>query len=438
MTPSIWQVIGNSIFEMVGITFIGLSLEYKRGRLISAFIFQATYTGIALSLFLFKLSGSLALIWYLAFLLEVLFLSSSRTKDKIIGYGFLICFELPFILGIEHLTLALRLAKAEYASNYMAVAISSIYAIIFACIMSIVFLLRRRNKHKQSAQQRQRLWPFVFFPISQALLLMMLMSQRNADFHENNRFSIASLQPEAIGAVLSVLALLCLIADVILFWVMRKNAERIELQARLQMEEYQREQSAIYYEVLEKDATDMRKVRHDLNNLLQAVYLVLNDASEDKRQKVVPLIEQMQGAIENLQLEQYTHHALLNALLTNQLWRCRDMEVCLEIEIALPDPLSIADMDLCRAFSNLLDNAIRAASTAEQEQRWVRVSCFRESDYLYIRLENGKPLKLVADTKSHRGYGNAILGEIAKKYCGRFVCEDCEDTYKALLVMKVC
>ena len=81
----------------------------------------------------------------------------------------------------------------------------------------------------------------------------------------------------------------------------------------------------------------------------------------------------------------------------------------------MPEEISIKQMDLCRIFGNLLDNAIRACESGQA----IHLTSGVLGNYLVINCENPTS-KAPGETPEGSGYGKLILKDIAKQYRGEF------------------
>lgn len=88
----------------------------------------------------------------------------------------------------------------------------------------------------------------------------------------------------------------------------------------------------------------------------------------------------------------------------------------------MPRFVGIEDVDICKAYVNIFDNAINAAKALE-ENRYIKIRSFVDENdgMLYISSENAvapdyeeKKKKRTGD----HGYGLKILEETAEKYGG--------------------
>ena len=95
---------------------------------------------------------------------------------------------------------------------------------------------------------------------------------------------------------------------------------------------------------------------------------------------------------------------------------------------------SVAPLDLCSMFSNLLDNAIRACEELPEDKRIIDLSARNQGDYLLIRCDN-PALEHPGNQPQGTGYGKKILRDIAERYHGEFQTSFADGVFTARLIL---
>ena len=111
----------------------------------------------------------------------------------------------------------------------------------------------------------------------------------------------------------------------------------------------------------------------------------------------------------------YCSIPIVNVVLSEKEKICEEKNVRLEVGLRMPEEMNIKQMDLCRIFGNLLDNAIRACESGQV----IYLTSGVLGEYLMINCEN-PALKAPGEIPEGSGYGKLILKEIAKQYRGEF------------------
>ena len=112
----------------------------------------------------------------------------------------------------------------------------------------------------------------------------------------------------------------------------------------------------------------------------------------------------------------------LARIASNKANECRKNDIAYDFDLNVPRFVGIEDVDICKAYVNIFDNAINAAKALE-ENRYIKIRSFVDENdgMLYISSENAvapdyeeKKKKRTGD----HGYGLKILEDTAEKYGG--------------------
>lgn len=242
--------------------------------------------------------------------------------------------------------------------------------------------------------------------------------------NEDNKF---------VFIVIAAAALLCVITDFVMMIMVRKLSQGELIKEELKLREYQNELNLDYYKSLEKNSEQARKLRHDMANLIQTVQLL----SENKNDKEIAeqLILQLNNEISEIHLEKYTENSLINTIAVNKAELCREKKIDFDFRIDIPSRLDFEEIDICKAFVNIIDNAINAVENLEEKERRMNFSCYMDGKNLVLCSKN--PYNEFTK-KSHKGQGlgKKILKDIALKYNGEFLVEEKAGFYTAVLTLE--
>lgn len=176
-----------------------------------------------------------------------------------------------------------------------------------------------------------------------------------------------------------------------------------------------------YYDEINRRYQESRKIRHDIQNHLLALNMLIESGNIDSARKY---INEVSEQTELAAMPVKTGSEVLDALLFKKTEQAQEKQVSLIFEVSCSlMECGISDYDLCTVFGNIIDNAIEAVN----EKDTVTVKLSNQHDMLYISCENviRKPLKKRGDriltTKPYplsHGYGIARVREIAARYEG--------------------
>ena len=171
----------------------------------------------------------------------------------------------------------------------------------------------------------------------------------------------------------------------------------------------------------------LRAQRHDFMNHLQVVHSLIELG---EHAEAGDYIEKIYTSIEIVNSILKTGFPAVNAILEAKRQACenRGIEVTMDIRTDLAD-IPIPSWELCRLFSNIIDNAINALSEA-QSAKCLGIEIYEDIHSYWFRISNNGPAippqiwKRIFDVgfttheKSGEGMGLAICHRIVTEYGG--------------------
>ncbi|MBQ3006732.1 MAG: GHKL domain-containing protein [Clostridia bacterium] len=239
--------------------------------------------------------------------------------------------------------------------------------------------------------------------------------------------------------VIGVASLFYMVSDVVLFVMMRKLSQSEKIKEELRFREYKNQINLDYYKSIEKNAEETRKLRHDMANILQ-VAAHLFEGNEKDKETSEQMFSQIEKEISEIHLEKYTDNSLVNAIISNKAAFCRENGVDYSFDIRIPNEINIEEIDICKAYVNIIDNAINAVLFLSNEKRKIEIKSFVDNGTFFISSKNcciSKERKSKKSNSEEHGFGQKILSDIAEKYDGKFVTEQTDNLYTALLAIRV-
>ena len=204
-----------------------------------------------------------------------------------------------------------------------------------------------------------------------------------------------------------------------------------------QNKEFQKniEAQAKHYSDLAKANYELRRFKHDFNNIKIGLEKVLSD---NDYEAALSIIENSNYEIQDhahKMLEFDTGNGIVDALLSDKQSKANKSNTRIVFSGSVP-PASIAPTDLCVLFGNTLDNAIEACEKFENgTAKIIFVSCKCNSGFAFISITNpvaddvvirGNSIDSTKADKASHGYGLYSLNKIVKKLDGslNLFCED--------------
>ena len=200
--------------------------------------------------------------------------------------------------------------------------------------------------------------------------------------------------------------------------------ERFLMQAQESDEEnmHLMEKQLKYYRNIELMDTELRKFRHDIKNHFMCMeYLFRNDKQEELDRYFLNL----QQAFSFQEKLYVSGNDIIDAILNHDLHSGCNKEVKITVYGSLPPLKTVAAMDLCTVFSNLLSNAIASANKVDEEQNpEIIIRFMGGNSYFSITVSNSfvNDIQDAKKKKKDRNHGHGIhnIRETVEKYKGSF------------------
>lgn len=217
-----------------------------------------------------------------------------------------------------------------------------------------------------------------------------------------------------------ILSLVTLAADYVFMHIAIKSVNGIQEKQRLELLEKESELNYEYYAGLQKDATEMRKYRHDVNNIIQTIRYMMDMPSEESKEEILRITDQLEKEINEIGLKKYTNNNLVNCILANNEKRFNNKNISCDFNVVFPETTNISELDICRLLTNIFDNAYNALTSSKSSEKSIVLNIDCKDGYIYLKEENiiNKPNNEQNKKDSH--YGLEIIKSIAEKYNGIF------------------
>lgn len=220
---------------------------------------------------------------------------------------------------------------------------------------------------------------------------------------------------QAISALTMFTVFLVLLVVIVVFVTIRRvSAYTREVQSFVER---------AYYDELDRRHEETRKIRHDMNNHLLALGLLIEKGDlTNAKTYIGEISEELDQTIMPVR----TGSNVLDALIWQKLRQAHmhNIDIQTEIHCSVKDR-NISDYDLCGIFGNILDNAMEAVTGMDKPTIHLFIS--NQLNMLYISCKNpyqgelkkrGEKFFTTKGDIEHHGYGIVRVKEIAKAYDG--------------------
>ena len=299
-------------------------------------------------------------------------------------------------------------------ASYKTLIVITIYDIVLFltfCIFSYYYSKKEKKILSKS------LLLFFLVPLSQFLIFYSI--SRNAYKSHDIFFEYVNFRVLSLGSVVAV------IADILLFIALMENSKAKRNLMKLAQLEYNAKLSQNYYENIVKNAEQLMKYKHDINNMLTAATNLINSEDEHNRVDGLNMLEELKQKNQKTTIPFYCENPIVNAVLYDKEAYANENDVDFNFEVKIPQHLPISLTDLCSIFTNLIDNAVNNAAKSKNKSAELKAWC--DMGFLFVKTKNflndaDNEVKKsdfdINNIKSH-GYGLDILEDISKKYDGK-------------------
>lgn len=173
-------------------------------------------------------------------------------------------------------------------------------------------------------------------------------------------------------------------------------------------------------DILNESNENTRILRHDIRHYATMVkqYAKVGDIEQ-----VISISEEIETKNQAAIVKRYCVNQWVNLLLNNYIAQLEEAGAGLKLEAAVPEKISLHEMDVCVVLGNVLDNAVRSI-TACKEKRFCSILLRYDTGKLYLEVKNscenpvffqdGVPLS----SRDGHGFGCKSIVYITEKYHG--------------------
>lgn len=265
----------------------------------------------------------------------------------------------------------------------------------------------------------RRISLFLLFPVYQFFVLGLYLLMKD----------IPLINRVVVGALATGFNIWMVITVINVFQGMM---ERIETEEHLEMLSKQMQYELQYYKNIEHRIEEMRDIRHDFLNQVQASLLLVQAGEHDKtvvsQQRFEGIVEDAKTVLNGYQEGKWCANPVADAIIFLKSEEALKRGISFTAECVLGRETFMDSMDLCCVLGNLLDNAIEANGNAADSKRFVELRVTEAEGSIGItcrnyteaepKVKNGSWVTRKKDKKNH-GRGLRTVEKICSKYNGK-------------------
>lgn len=234
---------------------------------------------------------------------------------------------------------------------------------------------------------------------------------------------------------------LCLLLAVNIYfsWLLETITKNNQLTKELNQYEQQSKYQYEYYERLEKQYQESRKIIHDVRNHIQQVEELARLHEKEELENYTADIHAM---LNKLGLRYYTDQRVLNMILNDKVQKMEECHIEYEIQVHEVELQFMRSLDITTIFANLLDNAIEAAEQVEEGKISFRADQIR--DFISVTIQNScadipvqQKDRFLSTKTNHDGLGIKNVRRALKQYNGDIQYEIKKNGVQNLIVAQI-
>lgn len=238
----------------------------------------------------------------------------------------------------------------------------------FITIQLITFVLKRKSKGSISGIQ---LVTSTIFPIFSLVFLYTLI------------YLIQIYAGPTQIVLLLINTVLLFVLNIYFTNIFGAILKNNQLKQEIELEKQQSALSYRYYERVEQQYQESRKVIHDIRNHIQTIERLLELQETSALYEYTSNIQEM---LNKLGMSYFTSVKVLNIILNDKKLKMEKLGIKLDITIRNITLDFMRDIDITTVFSNLLDNAIEAAN--QSKEKWILFHAENKHDFISITIQN--------------------------------------------------
>ncbi len=255
------------------------------------------------------------------------------------------------------------------------------------------------------------IWELFFLNVLQNTILSM---------NFGNRINLTVGGAIFVTAIISCIVIQLLISNNIQSSYYKRLNVTMENNVRQQIRHYQ-QMSKVY--------EDLRKFKHDFNNMIIGLNLYLRQGDTESAKVYL-------SSFTNQSTNEYTAihtgNSLVDSMFTDKLDYAWKHNIDIDFEGFIPEH-TIDPIDLCIIFGNALDNAIEACSKIKEEKgKTITVTVKKNRDMFFVKITNpvSNDVKVINNTVTttkqdvfSHGIGLSSIRKVVEKYSGNMKIE---------------
>lgn len=427
MKTIIFSVLLFSVEFLIAFDYFKKIFEYKNNFKKSVIIVGLNYIVLIFIYILFPNTEWLNVLFFTVVnYLSILLAFSSNQKNAIFHSLMLtLIMYLTEAVTVFLISSIFKVSSTHYQNNFYLLIMDAVICktLYFIFTKLISFSAVKENR----ITDNEKYLILTIMPISSTLITFMLhylLTQSNTS--------------ESVAIISSVLSVVQLIANIIVYWIydnIKKNHQKI---LELQIANQKNTLDLAYLNLLEEKNNSSDELIHDIKNHL------LNINSIAESEEVSNYIKDVYGNVDKYSYIGKTSNKMLDLIINKYTTICKNKNIQLNIETFSENLVFMNEVDLSTILNNMFDNSIEAAENCEEKSidfivkrndNGCRIIDMTNSCIQRPIIKNHKLLSTKKDSEYH-GIGTKNIEKTVKKYNGEieWIYNEEEKTFQVIII----
>jgi len=223
-----------------------------------------------------------------------------------------------------------------------------------------------------------------------------------------------------VNMMCMVIIIMTITSNILMFKMFFKVIDTLSDNYEKEMLLLEAEAKEQYYREIEQVNREVRKIKHDLKNMLLGICGKSKNQNEIS-EEIYKIMKELDESDKKI----FTSNVVINTIINHKISQSEKFEIKTNININVPKTVSLNYKDAGILLGNILDNAIEACERMnKKEERWIKIDILYQKNTLFVKICNSKNKELAnistsskRDVNNH-GIGISSIRIIANKYDG--------------------
>jgi sensor histidine kinase YesM len=190
-----------------------------------------------------------------------------------------------------------------------------------------------------------------------------------------------------------------------------------------------------YFEQVKQDQEQTRALWHDIQKYMNTMQELLRLGDPADARECIGHVSEL---FDNTGTIVDVGNTVVSAVLNHGVQKARRQNIDIEMDVRVPEELSVTAADLSVIIGNTFDNAIEAVTKLEEDTRSISLRLIQKNDLLFFEIANPVPPTAVPKKKNAvQGYGLKNVRRCVDKYKGNLTIDSSGGMYKVTALIGV-